>query len=237
MDDIAQFKQSFFQECEELLGGLELQLMALKDGGRDEELLHAAFRAIHSLKGGAGVFGFDRLIEFADKFEAVLDLLRGGQAVLNEETIAASLRAADVLADLVGAARENKELKKGFEDAAAAELASAAGVNLQQLTGGGEAADPTSTESHDREAVAGEDSGHTTYCIGFRPHTGMLKRNNDPLPMIRQLKELGELAVTADLSLLPSFEELDPTAAYHAWLHVFEGDEVVDRWPIDLRGW
>ena len=62
MDDLAQFKQTFFAECEELLGDMEGHLMALQSGEGDNNTLHAVFRAIHSIKGGAGAFGFDRLI-------------------------------------------------------------------------------------------------------------------------------------------------------------------------------
>ena len=70
MDDLAQFKQTFFAECEELLGDLEGHLMALQAGEGDNGTLNAVFRAIHSIKGGAGAFGFDRLVAFAKGAEA-----------------------------------------------------------------------------------------------------------------------------------------------------------------------
>ena len=76
MDDLAEFKQTYFQECEELLADLEGQLTALQDGETDDEILNAAFRAIHSIKGGAGAFGFTQLVSFAHVFETVLDLMR-----------------------------------------------------------------------------------------------------------------------------------------------------------------
>ncbi len=229
MDDIAQFKESFFQECEELLGGLETHLMALKDGGTDEELLHAAFRAIHSIKGGAGLFGFDRLIAFAHMFEAVLDLMRSGRIALTEDTIAAALRAGDVLADLIRAARDKEELKEGYEDAATTELATATGIDPRDLLEGkaGDDLDPAQSAARPEGGgnlvpTAGEETGRVSYCIGFRPHSGMLQRNNEPLLLARQLKELGELTVTADLSALPAFEELDPTTTYLAWAFELE---------------
>ena len=79
MEGLEQFKQTFFQECGELLGDLETQLMALEDGSADVEALNAAFRAIHSIKGGAGAFGFNRLVSFAHAFETMLDLMRDGK--------------------------------------------------------------------------------------------------------------------------------------------------------------
>ncbi len=113
MEDLEQFKKIFFQECEELLGGLETQLMALQGGDSDEELLHEAFRAIHSIKGGAGAFGFTRLIAFAHVLETTLDLMRSGKIALNEELFSITLRAGDILADLVQAAQSGSDLAEG----------------------------------------------------------------------------------------------------------------------------
>ena len=79
MDPLAELKQTFFQECEELLGALEQKLQALDEGSTDPEDVNAAFRAIHSIKGGAGAFGCTELVAFAHVFEASLDHLRSGR--------------------------------------------------------------------------------------------------------------------------------------------------------------
>jgi D-serine deaminase-like pyridoxal phosphate-dependent protein len=48
--------------------------------------------------------------------------------------------------------------------------------------------------------------------------------------------EDGELpAVGERVRVFPA--HVDPTVAYHERLHVLDGDDVVDTWPIDLRGW
>lgn len=93
MDALEEFKQTFFQECDELLGELESHLMALQDEATEVETLHAAFRAIHSIKGGAGAFGFDRLVSFSHIFETVLDLMREGKVELTEDIVATVVRA------------------------------------------------------------------------------------------------------------------------------------------------
>ena len=56
MDAMAAIKQTFFQECEEQLGELEIGLLVLQDGDADPETVNAVFRAVHSIKGGAGAF-------------------------------------------------------------------------------------------------------------------------------------------------------------------------------------
>lgn len=108
MDPLAELKQTFFQECEELLGALELKLQALDEGSTDSEDVNAAFRAIHSIKGGAGAFGCTELVSFAHVFEASLDHLRSGRVALEDAPFALFLRCSDAVADLVSAARNDE---------------------------------------------------------------------------------------------------------------------------------
>ena len=76
MSDFEDYTAVFFQECDELLDDLEDRLGTLIDGGGDPEVVHAAFRAVHSIKGGADAFGFPELVAFAHVLEAVMDALR-----------------------------------------------------------------------------------------------------------------------------------------------------------------
>ncbi len=123
MDELQQFKQTFFQECEELLGDLEGNLMSMESGDFDVETLHAAFRAIHSIKGGAGAFGFERLVNFAHTFETVLDLMREDKVPADEDNVAVMLRSGDIITDLVKAAQDEEDLEPGYETETAKELA------------------------------------------------------------------------------------------------------------------
>lgn len=108
MDPLAELKQTFFQECEELLGALEQRLQALDEGSTDPEDVNGAFRAIHSIKGGAGAFGCTELVSFAHVFEASLDHLRSGRVAIAEAPFALFLRCSDAVADLVSAARNDE---------------------------------------------------------------------------------------------------------------------------------
>ncbi|MHB8284921.1 MAG: Hpt domain-containing protein, partial [Caulobacteraceae bacterium] len=56
MDPMEEIKQTFFQECEEQLAELEAGLLAMEEGQTDSETVNAVFRAVHSVKGGAGAF-------------------------------------------------------------------------------------------------------------------------------------------------------------------------------------
>src|ERR1700761_3690583 len=93
----AQFRQTYFEECAELLDGLQTHLESLSNGGGDEETLHAIFRCVHSIKGGAGAFGFTMLVGFSHVFESLLDALRERKIATSSDVVATLLRAGDAL--------------------------------------------------------------------------------------------------------------------------------------------
>jgi two-component system chemotaxis sensor kinase CheA len=99
---------TFFEECEEQLGELEGGLLRLQDGTAEPDCLNAVFRAVHSIKGGAGIFALNPLIRFAHVFETTLSVVRDGKLEMTPDVMTIFIRAADVLADLVRAAREKQ---------------------------------------------------------------------------------------------------------------------------------
>lgn len=113
MDPFESIKATFFQECDELLTDMESGLLAMEAGDDDSETINAVFRAVHSVKGGAGAFGLDELIRFAHIFETVLDEMRSDRLHLTDEVAKVLLRASDVLADHVAAARSGGSVDEG----------------------------------------------------------------------------------------------------------------------------
>src|SRR6201991_2632545 len=104
--DMNEIKKIFFKECEEQLAELESGLLKMNDGDRDPETVNAVFRAVHSIKGGAGAFGLDDLVAFAHVFETTLDCVRSNKLEPNQDVLKVMLKSADVLADLVTASRD-----------------------------------------------------------------------------------------------------------------------------------
>ena len=76
--DLSEFYDAFFEECTEGLDMAESGLLQLASGEVDSETINAIFRAVHSIKGGAGTFGFVELSGFAHIAETVLDEVRDG---------------------------------------------------------------------------------------------------------------------------------------------------------------
>src|ERR1700742_3999577 len=127
MDPMESIKQTFFQECDELLLAMEEGLIAIDNGEADDEVINAVFRAVHSIKGGGGSFGFEGLVAFAHIFETVLDHLRSGKLKAGDEAVKVLLRAGDTLADHVTAARSGQPYPEGRDDDVKRELGALSG--------------------------------------------------------------------------------------------------------------
>ncbi len=95
--------QSFVEEAGELLGQLERDLIALEARPDDGELLHGLFRAAHTLKGSAGLVGFDAVSDLAHDLEELLDRLRAHRLAVDAGLVNLLLQSADALRDAVAA--------------------------------------------------------------------------------------------------------------------------------------
>ena len=209
MNDFDNFKTTYFQECAELLDGLNDRLTDLDEGRADGETLHAIFRAVHSIKGGGGAFGFDRLVAFAHAFETVLDLARDRRIGLDPEVLALWHRAADALSDIVDAARSGNEIDAGFEHELIRQLRDAATAP--------EPGTPSSPVQQPDNTAPDVAVSPVRYHIRFAPKLEMFQRANEPQLIIRELKRLGEVTVQADTTRLPDLAALEPEYAYLSW--------------------
>ena len=99
--DLAGALQTFIAEGRELLRDMERGLLALERDPEDTETLNGVFRAAHTVKGSAGLFGLDDLVRFAHAMETVLDQLRAGDRALTSELTAKLLDCGDHLGVLL----------------------------------------------------------------------------------------------------------------------------------------
>ncbi|HSP58815.1 MAG TPA: chemotaxis protein CheA [Halomonas sp.] len=107
--DITDFYDTFFEEAEELLADMERHLLELDLEEPDGEQLNAIFRAAHSIKGGAGTFGFDVLQTTTHLFENLLDHARRGELVLRRDIVDIFLETKDMLHDQMNAYRNGED--------------------------------------------------------------------------------------------------------------------------------
>lgn len=227
LDDL---KKTFFDECDEAMQQIEAGLTDIRSGHSDAETINAVFRGVHSVKGGAGIFGFEQLVGFAHVFETVLDGLRNGSLTATPENLDVLLSASDVLSDLVVMSRSG--------EAAPADFGGETRAGLEQIidqggVGSGAGNDepapadfegldfmPVAVDFDDPPAAAAEVApadDKRTYAIAFRPKPEMLKKANEPLYILRELRALGELELTVHLDALPSLAEIENDYPYLWW--------------------
>jgi len=145
--DLKQFYQVFFEEAGELLAEMETRLLGLDVSSPGAEDLNAIFRAAHSIKGGAGTFGFTDMTELTHVLESLLDRLRKGELDVQSEMIDVFLKAGDVLKGQLAGHRGDGEA----DAAAAAEVC----AKLKQLaTGGSAPAKPAAAPAPEAAAPA-----------------------------------------------------------------------------------
>lgn len=238
MTDLDELRITFFQECEDLLDRLDTDLRALAEDATAAgiDTIHAVFRAVHSIKGGAGAFGLDDLVGFSHLFETVLDNLRAGQMEVTAPVAALLQRAGDVLYDLVQAARSGGDPPADSIAAVVAELELHAGgagedtlddFEFEPLALDFAATDTaaTDTAAAPGAAAAGIDAppatGVTTWEIRLAPRADMYMNGHEPAALITALAGLGTVRVAADWADVPSLDD-------------FSADDPQLRWSIRL---
>ena len=237
MSDLDDFKATYFDECSELLNELEEQFHAIEDGDRSSNRLNAVFRAIHSIKGGGGAFGFSGLVAFAHAYETLLDHVRDGRIELADHVAVLCIRANDIVADFVAAAKDGVELAPGYGADEKAQFDALTSGNDPDMTGepmdefdidfvpvmvnlggGGDAPVAVdlavgSTDSFEAPPMADA----SRWIIRFTPHSELYARANDPLLLFRELGTLGAVVVKAGLDEIPPLADFEPFGVYCSW--------------------
>ena len=210
--DMEQFHQVFFEESFEGLDIMENGLMGLDLGAADSEEINTIFRAAHSIKGGSGTFGFNDIAEFTHVMETLLDEMRDGRRQVTREAVDALLRSVDVLRMLMESARDhsdadNQQVKQQLKQ-------------LEAILGAEHQADESAGESQPSEGAG----SMTGWLIDFEPAPEMMQTGNDPLRIIRELAEMGDIQVDTRLDRLPELADMNPENCYLSWHISLTGD-------------
>ncbi|EXJ16118.1 chemotaxis protein CheW [Imhoffiella purpurea] len=183
--DMSQFYQVFFDEASEHLAAMEGLLLDLDVEAPDLETLNAIFRAAHSIKGGAGTFGFSDMASLTHSLESLLDRLRKQEARPTVEMIDLFLRAGDLLKEQLAAHRQGGE----FEDARVEEVCR----KLEALSLAGSSTGPAPTPATDPIQVADR-----VWLVEFLPESLKLQPGTDLQALKQALAEIGVLDVLSE---------------------------------------
>ena len=244
-DDLDDIQAIFFEECAEGLTTAESGLSAMNAGDVSAGVIAGVFRAVHSIKGGAGAFGHAALTAFSHRFENVLDEVRAGRIAPTPGVTHVLLAAFDILSDHVAAAQGTAALPADQavldqldrvlatggapEPAPAQATVSAAAPATEADPFGFEPVaaalnldadpfgfEPVSAVLDDLDpASIAEPAG--SWRVSFAPSDAALANGAEPLLVVRELELLGGEVVAVDLSALPPLRDLGPESGYASW--------------------
>ncbi|MBM3203236.1 chemotaxis protein CheA [Candidatus Woesearchaeota archaeon] len=220
--DITQFHKIFFEESFEGLQIMESGLLDMEPGTPDNEQINAIFRAAHSIKGGAGSFGFAPVSAFTHHLETLLDEIRSGHRTVQPTDIDVLLQSVDCLGQMLRACEADHAIDQ--EQVHRHQQALEALLN-------GVAADVQDTLPSPPLPAATPDSVTDGWQIVFTPHRDIFASGNDPLRIIRELDELGTLTIEADTGFLPALQDYNPEECFLSWNLTLEG--TVNRSEIE----
>ena len=239
-----EIQQIFFVECEESLAAAEAGLAACRAGSHDSDTVNAIFRAVHSIKGGAGAFGYAALQAYTHTFETLLSDVREGLVTIENQLVDLMLRALDTLADHVEAAREGGDAPadaaliaemegamaanagSAAPEAAAAEVAAAAAPESDDSSSGSDI--ELDLDALLDDLTGGFDipsaSASKRWPVHLRPRAGAMRNGSEPLLMLRDIVALGGECVLCDVSHVPPLEAFDVAQGYLGWTYSMPAD-------------
>lgn len=211
-DFIAEALPAFLSEAEEQVQNLEALLLQLEDQPGDAELLNALFRCAHTVKGSAGLFGLDAVVDFTHHVETLLQKLREGQVLLTPPLSTLLLRCNDEIRGLVaeaaaGSPHPTDSARAAERAAIVAELQAAAGVRPAAEDAAAVAPPPVSSGALR--------PWHVSVAFG----TEVFRNGMDPLAVLNYVRGLGDVPhMVCDVQGVPPLDEIDPDSCHLAFI-------------------
>lgn len=216
---IDKFRAKFVEESLDNVHDLEEALLLLEKDKSDKEIIERIFRAMHSLKGGGAMFGFNDLSEFTHHLETVFDWVRNGKLTVSDDLISLTFNAIDQIKHFldVGDLTDEEEKK---------ELAIFTNQIQQFVTNPSDQSEKQELASVKEEEDT--DSSKTFY-IAIKPHINILQNGTNPLFLLDDLHALGEALVVSHCDKVPEFDKMNPEECFVSWDVLLNTEEAVNE--------
>jgi two-component system chemotaxis sensor kinase CheA len=211
-DFIAAAMPAFISEAGEQTEAIEALLLELEEQPDNRELLDNLFRCAHTVKGSAGIFGLNKVVEFTHHVETLLDKLRDGEIHLTPAISTLLLQCNDQIKFLVDTAAHDEADTPDQKDLRADLV-----IQLRAYTDSVPAAPAAAAAGGQAGASATEvtPSGMTEWQISARFGQETFRNGMDPLSIARYLKGLGSIkSMLCGTDAVPSLVNLNPETCY-----------------------
>lgn len=196
------FRQRYLEEAQDLLQELEKALLVLESHPSDQKAVESAFRVMHTLKGCSSMFGFPKVSEITHFLESYFLDIRDGEFHLNKDLISLTFRSTDHIKKLL----EDQDLIEPDNRQEHEAL-------LQQLAGKLKGLEQEKEPEEEKKPVQPK----VTFFIFFKPHKEALQFGSNPIYLLDDLAQLGDLECFVSEIDLPMPESLDPQLSYLQW--------------------
>lgn len=207
------FQSKFIEEATDNINDMEEALLELELSPGNKGLVERVFRAMHSLKGGGAMFGFNRLSEFTHRMENVYDLVRSGQMQVTQSLLSVTLKSVDLLKELIDPDRsESETVNLQFKQLAASIDQILKDETNFLLKGVRNGVHPVKAGDDQESALQ-----MATYYIHFYPGGHVLENGTNLFYLLDELQELGRLYAISDMRSVPDLDALNPVQTYIYW--------------------
>ncbi len=205
-----QFVDVFVEEASELIDQLEASLLVLESSPSDSLAIDSVFRVMHTLKGNAKMFGFERMGELTHQLENIYDKIRSEHNIADNKVLSTTLSVVDhlrnILIDPSLKIESNKLKQKELEEKIMGIVSNKSLINSIAPTGVA-----SQVISFDRSNAI------STYYISFYPDTDLMRNGTNPSFILEDIAALGKSKINAHKKDIPAFDQLDPTGCYTYW--------------------
>jgi two-component system chemotaxis sensor kinase CheA len=219
-----EYLQSFVVECNELLEQMEEALLIVEQAAEDPEIINAIFRAAHTIKGSAGMFGIDHIVQFTHAAESVLDRVRSGDITMCSALAALFIEAHDHLKVLIDHVAEGSQPDNEIDNQGK-RLIEQLGACLGVTTA--EQPDPAVPVVHESklEREQGDAVGTDHWHISLRFGPEVFRNGMDPFSFVRCLSTLGNIVhLETIINAIPAAENMAPETCYLGFEISFSSD-------------
>lgn len=204
-----QINEVFFEEANELLESLEGHLLSLEENPDNNEIISAVFRIMHTIKGSAGMFGFEAISKFTHEVENTFDAVRNGVAPVTPELIKLTLRSRDHILSMLGGANTEETHKESADLIAEFKQLMSSYKNDDKSV----RVEVPKQEKEEKNAP----TEPVTWRISFTPSPAILCNGTRPSLMIKELTEMGTATIIMFSKNIPPLSQIEATTCYLSW--------------------
>ena len=211
--------QTFYVEAQEHLELMENVLLKIDEGECNDELLNEIFRSAHTIKGSAGIFGLDHIVNFTHVVENVLDRARDNEITLEKSLVDILFKCRDHIQKLVSVNLEEFNAQSELKNIGTDLLeALSPWTSSDEESGSTQNSKNLETENKETSSAELENENDNCWHISLRLSADCLKNGMDPLSFIKFLTSLGEIKhIETLIDNFPNTKNYDAEALYFAY--------------------